>query len=383
MRDILNELKIMYDSELQRLGCEGKPLVIYDSSFIPEELLRAAGVNTFFLRHCGAEAAEAAVDYTLECINPLSRANVSFIINRMHPLAVNADMVATAFTDSHGGRMAELMEFRDVNVVKVGVPNDYTKALAFGYYTNGLKNLLSKAEELSGCAVNLRQAAENFARSNELNAIFRRINELRRTDNVPIGIADYMFLQHMSLQLNSDRAMELFRAALEKLEEAESDFDPSMPRLLIMGRAVAVGDYDILRLIDESGCPVVAEVLDECVRVLDSDVDTEGELLENFARSRYIERLPVDSFQPSWKKRFARLKELIEGYRVDGVIWYQLDYDEIYDMEYSCVEKWLKELGVPSVKIITDFDQSSEKVSARKSRLSSVIKAARKHRQNH
>lgn len=382
MRSILNELEMLYEAELQRLNTEALPLVIYDSDFIPEEMLRAAGLNTFLLRHGDHEAAEAAVDYTLECINPLARANVSHIINGLHPLAGSADMVATAYTDSHGGRMSELMEYKGVNVVKVGVPNDYTKTLAFEYYMNGLRRLISRAEELSGSSVDLRQAKENFSRSNELNEIFRQINLLRKNDEVPIGVVDYMRLQHLSLQLNSDQAVELFRSALEALKNAESEFESTMPRLLIMGRAVSIGDYDFLRLVDESGCPVVAEIMDECARVLDSDINTEGDLLENFARSRLTGKLPVDSFQPSWKIRFARLKELIEEYRIDGVIWYQLDYDEIYDMEYSCVEKWLKELGVPSVKIITDFDNASEKISARKSRLSSLIKAARKHRQN-
>lgn len=382
MRSILNELEMLYEAELQRLGTEALPLVIYDSDFIPEEMLRSAGLNTFFLRHGDHEAAEAAVDYTLECINPLARANVSHIINNTHPLAGSADMVATAYTDSHGGRMSELIEYKEVNVVKVGVPNDYQKDLAFEYYMNGLKRLISRVEELSGCAVDMKQAGKNFERSNELNEIFRQINLLRKSDEVPIGIVDYMRLQHLSLQLNSDQALELFKSALEALKKAEPEFDSTMPRLLIMGRAVSVGDYDFLRLVDESGCPVVAEILDECVRVLDSDVDTEGDLLENFARNRLKERLPVDSFQPSWKIRFARLKELIEEYRVDGVVWYQLDYDEIYDMEYSCVEKWLKEMGVPSAKVITDFDKAGEKVSARKARLSSLIKAAKKHRQN-
>ena len=379
MNSVLKELEALYEAELQRLGCEDKPLVIHDSGYIPEELLRSCGVNTFLLRHGDAAAAEAMVDYTLDCIIPLARANVAHIINQMHPLSVNADLVVTAFSDNHGGRMAELLEFKGINVFKVGMPTDWQNPLALSYYLNGLRRLTEKVEAL-GSVADMGAAKEYFARSNACNSIFRRINELRKSDNVPIGIADYMRLEHMSLQLHSERAAELFEEVLEKLENTESEFDPSMPRLIMMGRAVAIGDYEVLRLIDESGCPVVAQVFDECARVLDSDVSLEGDLLENFARSRYVEHLPTNTFQPSWKKRFEKLRSLIEEYRADGIIWYQQEHDEIYDMEYTCVEKWLKELGIPTVKIETDFDGSSDKLSARKSKLNSLIKAAKKYR---
>lgn len=102
--------------------------------------------------------------------------------------------------------------------------------------------------------------------------------------------------------------------------------------------------------------------------------------LDNFARVRFARQLPLSTFQPSWKIRFAHLRKLLEEYRIDGVIWYQLAHDEIYDMEYTCLAKWLKELEMPFVKLETDFCHTQEKMAGRESALHEFLKSAKAHR---
>lgn len=384
METILKALNERQEARLQVIAEEqksGKPLVMYNGSFVPEELIRASGANACLLCHGGdREAAEAALDYTVECINPLARSYIGNIIAGRYPLTDSADLLVMAFADNHIGRMSELLEYKNVNVCKIGVPPDWQKKIAFDYYLNGLKKMLNRVETLTGHAADQALAAQYFARANRVNGAFRRINAARMGDNVPIGIEDMLRLHHLSFVLNGEEDVRMFETLAEKLEQAAPRFDPKAPRLLLMGRAVAVGDYKILRMLDESGCPVVAEILDEGVRVLDADVDPEGDLLTGFAVSRFSKHLPIDMFQPSWKIRFDHLSRLLEEYRIDGVVWYQLAHDEVYDMEYSCVAKWLKECRMPLVRIETDYDYSTDKTAARKRRLNSFLKAAKEHR---
>ena len=49
-------------------------------------------------------------------------------------------------------------------------------------------------------------------------------------------------------------------------------------------------------------------------------------------------------------------------------------------MEYTCYAKWLKELGMPLVRLETDFCYTPEKTAVREKTLNSFLKAARKHR---
>ena len=377
--DKLSDIEEQRQNEIAQQKKEGVPLVVYNSTFVPEEIIRAAGANTYLLCRGGESApAAAAINDTLECINPLARASVSYIAGKMDSIASKADLVVTAFSDSHMSRMSELLEYKGINVLKVGVPVDWQRSISFDYYLSSLRTMQRRVEELTGEKTDIELARENFARSNRIKACSRRIKELRKADSVPLRLEDVVRLHHMGFLFNTADAVDTLEAYVDELGNAPSLFDKDAPRLLMIMRAVPAGDYSLLKLIDETGCPVVAEVLDECACVSDSDVELEGDLLQNFARSRYSLALPLNSFQPSWKIRYARICELISEYRISGVIWYQLAFDEIYDMEYTCVSKWLGEKGMPVLKIETDFDYSQDKLTAKRNQINSFINRIKK-----
>ena len=109
----------------------------------------------------------------------------------------------------------------------------------------------------------------------------------------------------------------------EELVNAPGKFPEGAPRILFAGRALAIGDYTVPRVLKESGGVIVAEMLDEGVRVIEKDVELEGDLMHNFAKNRYLDKTPIDLFQPSWQIRYEKMKQLISDYKVDGVIWYR------------------------------------------------------------
>lgn len=74
MNEILSELEKLAAQRAGELIADrrgGVPLVEYGSTFIPEELIRAAGANTYLMCSGGQqEAAEAVLDDMLGCMNP-------------------------------------------------------------------------------------------------------------------------------------------------------------------------------------------------------------------------------------------------------------------------------------------------------------------------
>ncbi len=362
--------------ELVQAKREGTPLIEYNSTFIPEELIRAAGANTYFMCRGGEpEPTDAVLDYMLRFMNPLSRSMAGYMQLGLDPITPNADLVAIAETDCHVGRISELMEFKGVKVGKVGVPADWEKPVAFEYYANSIRELMKKVEEITGKSVDLAAAKKNLEVSNRINGLFRRLDALRRGERCPIGFEDYMRLQHLSFTTGEP---EKFADELEKLcdelEVGSADALPAnAPRVLVVGRVIAIGDYTMPRLLDNFGCAVTVDMLDEGVRLTEKDVDTEGDLIENFARNRYLDTLPIDLFQPSWKQRFERIKELMAAGAVDAVLWYQLAFDEIYDMEYSCVAKWLGDMKVPLLKLETAYSYSREEMGPLMNRIENFV----------
>lgn len=378
MKNVIRELDKQSRARVKELVQEkkaGKPLVEYNSTFIPEEMIRAAGANTYFMCRGGEpEPTDAVLDYMLRFMNPLARSMAGYIELGLDPITPHSDLVVTAQTDCHIGRITELLEFKGIKVNKVGVPADWKKDVAFDYYVESLGKMLKSIEEITGNSVDMEQARKNFAVSNRINETFRKINELRAGDNCPISFENYMRLQHLSFsygnpEVFADKLDEIY----ENLKTAPGVFPEKAPRLLFVGRVVAIGDYAVPRLFDEYGGAIVAEMLDEGIRVSEKDVNTEGDLVENFARSRYLDKVPVTIFQPAWKERFARIKELIEKNRIDGVVFYQLEFDEIYDMECVCLSKWLSSLKAPMLKLETGYSYSREEMGPLSTRIESFV----------
>jgi len=234
--------------------------------------------------------------------------------------------------------------------------------------------MVAGVEEITGKPVDVEAARKNFDYSNKINEVFRKIDDLCKKDNPPIKFEDYIRLHHLSFSVgNQEVVLDALNKIYDKLKDAPGVYPEGAPRILIAGRVVAIGDYTVARVFDEAGGAIVAHMLDEGVRVTEKDVELEGNLVHNFTQNRYRDILPNDLFQPAWAIRFERVKELIKAYKIDGVLWYQLAFDEIYDMEYSCLAKWCNEINVPLLKLETGYSYSREEMGPLTTRIESFV----------
>jgi benzoyl-CoA reductase/2-hydroxyglutaryl-CoA dehydratase subunit BcrC/BadD/HgdB len=159
------------------------------------------------------------------------------------------------------------------------------------------------------------------------------------------------------------------------LKDAPGKFTEGAPRILFAGHALAMGDYVVPKLVEDSGGAIVADFLDEGIRSYRVDISTEGDPIVAFAKARYLDKEPVNMFQPAWEDRYEFIKSIIEEYKIDGVIWYQLSFDEIYDMEFSCLAKWMKDSGIPILKLESSYEYSREAMGPLTTRIESYVES--------
>ena len=379
MKTILKELEGLAKArvkELSQAKKKGAKIIEWTGTFIPEEIIRAAGAETYLLCRGGQpEPTEAVLDYMLRFMNPLARSIAGFNELNMDPVTPMADLICTQMTDCHIGRVAELMEFKGLPINKVGISADWEKEVSFRHYEESIRKMIAKVEAVTGQKVDMEKAKENFAKSNKINELLRKLGDLRKKENPPIGFNELIRLHHYSFILDPDVMIEKLTALYEKLENAPGKFQEGAPRILVAGRAFALEDYTVPRLVEENGGVIVAEFMDEAIRVTEVDVELEGDLVHNFAQNRYRDKTPINIMQPAWKQRCARIKELVEEYKVDGIIWYQLCFDEIYDMEYSCLANWMNKAGIPIIKLESSYEYSRESMGPLTTRIESYIKS--------
>lgn len=379
MKEILQKLDKLSTArplEIIRKKKEGSKVVEFFGDFVPEQWITAAGAESYLIMKGGdPQPPEATLDYMLRFMNPLAASMAGSYLLGLDAVMPNADSVTIQQHDSHYGRMTEILEYKGLPVYKVGVPADYTVDISREYYRHELREFRAMLENLVGHPISDDDIRANYAKTNRINELLRKIDELRKQDNPPITFSDFIKLNHYTLRLDYDTSIEALEQIYEELKNAPGAHAADAPRILIMGRAVALGDYQVPTIIEAAGGSIVCEFLDEAIRPFKNDISTEGDVVDAYASAIYDNRVPQCIFQPAWETRFEHLKELIKEYRIDGVLWYQLAFDEIYDMEHTCLSKWIAETGVPLMKLESSYEYSREAVAPLTTRLESFVES--------
>ena len=377
MKEILQKLDKLSNArplEIIQKKKEGKKVVEFFGDFVPEQWITAAGAESYLICKGGdPQPPEATLDYMLRFMNPLAATMAGSYLLGLDAVMPIADSITIQQHDSHYGRMTEILEYKGLPVYKVGVPADYTVDISREYYRNELREFRAMLEKLVGHPISDDDIRANYAKTNKINELLRKIDELRKQDNPPITFSDFIKLNHYTLRVDYDTSIDSLTKIYEELKDAPGAHPEGAPRILIMGRAVAEGDYVVPSLIEAAGGALVCDFLDEAIRPYNCQIPAEGSIEDAYAKALYDDRVPQCIFQPSWETRFEKLKELVAEYKIDGVLWYQLAFDEIYDMEYTCVANELRELGVPLLRLETNYSYTREELGQAKIQVEKFI----------
>jgi len=373
-----SDLAKMRPAELQKAKAAGKKVVEFIGNYVPDEMIYAAGAEPYLMCRGGEpEPPDTVLEYMLRFMNPLARSMAGYHFMGLDPVTPIADLIAVNQTECHIGRISELMEFKGLPIYKVGVPSDWKKDFAAEYYYKALVKFKGKLESLTGKKITDEKLKEYVGYNNKTNEVLRNIDGLRKNDNPAIGGYDFIRLNHYSFFTDPKVTAGTLQTILDVAKGAEGKFAKGAPRILLAGHAVAVGDYMVPKLIEDNGALIATEMLDDGIRWYKWDASTDGDILRNIWRAKYLDKPPINIFQPAWRDRFEYMKSLIKEYRIDAVVWYQLSFDEIYDMEYTCLAKWLGEMKMPCLKLESSYEYSREAMGPLMTRIESFVESVK------
>lgn len=361
--------------ELSREKENGTKIVEYIGNFVPEELIHASGAKPYLNCRGGEpESPDAVLEDVLRYTNPLARSQVGFYKLGLDPITPIADLIAVNHYECHQARMCEYMEVLNLPVFKLGVPDDWTRDFAQEYYYDQLVLFKEKLEELTGKKITNEEILNSIKLYNKMNELLGKISDLRRDNNSPITGTEFIKLNHYTFMTDPEYAVEKLEEIYEELKTAPAKFSKDAPRILVIGHGVAIGDYIVLGRLEELGAMVSYEFLEEGIRWYQWPVsESEADPIRAIQRQRYLDKPPMDNFEPAWATRIEYYEQLIKDNQIDGVLWYQLLYDEIWDLEYSCVAKRMAELDVPILRIETSYEYTREAMLPLNTRLESYI----------
>lgn len=339
----------------------GKKVIGTYCIMTPEEFIYA--VDAVPVRLCGGsyEASLAGDELVPRDICPVVRAAAGYTSFGLLPIYERCDAVIVPTTCDGKRKLGEaLSDFLPVWMLEVPHIKDAERSRL--EWLEQIYAVKRNIEKLTRKKIKRKALGEAIRRIARAQYQARRLHELRAADP-PIVLG-----QHAMLALNAyaydtvDRwagAMARLNDELEQhRENGRAVVGRGAPRILLAGSPVVFPNWKLPMLIEEMGGVVVIDETCMADRFLYDPVGvSEGSMTEMIRgiAARLIMPCTCPSFSPN-EDRMYRLKQLIDKFRVDGVIYHVLKGCMIYDFEVARVEKVMKQAGVPLLRVETDYN---------------------------
>jgi benzoyl-CoA reductase/2-hydroxyglutaryl-CoA dehydratase subunit BcrC/BadD/HgdB len=341
-------------SEARKMG--QKVVGYLPGGYVPEELIYAAGAIPVCLCEGGSyHSAELALSRVPNVICPFARGQIGEMMKKSNPYYGLVDLVVVPVTCQHLKKVAEIWEYQgELPVVKLGVPHQQGD-LELEYFTDRLKVLGKRLENLTGEEITDERLSAAIGLYDRMRNLLREIGLLRRSPHPPLSAAEFVRLNHWSLYADPEFAVEELERLHLHLKAEKGSEAPGKPRFLLLGPNLSHGDSGILDLIEAAGGQVVAEEFFEGLRYCWQQAGSNGAPLDALARFYLRKEIPPAFTRSSARKRLDFVLRLIEEFRVDGVVWYELLCCETYDQESYFFFTELEKRGIPMLIVESDY----------------------------
>ena len=346
-------------TELKRLKEKGQKVIGYfPGDYVPEEIIYASGAIPVCLCHGGnPRPVGAALSVTTRFICPFARALIGDRLIGEQPLYNLVDMLVTPVTCQHLRRAADIWQHHSgLPVFRLGVPMENNEQ-GLKYYRDRLNDLNNKLQVFTGQAVTDESLWKAIELYNTLRSLLKKISLLRKNSAPAISTIDFIKLNHASFYADPVFMVDILSSLIKELERSvNEDEKGDNIRLLITGPNLAFGDYKVLEIANELGAQVVAEEFFEGVRYYWGNVEHAGSPVEALANRYLANKVPNGVMPAAASGRYDFIAGLAKDFKVDGIIWYQLLFCETYDIESYYFAHKMKQLGIPVLKIQSDYD---------------------------
>jgi len=220
----------------------------------------------------------------------------------------------------------------------------------------------ARLEELTGRILEPEKLAAAVRLMNRKRRALARLNAFRKEANPPVSGLDALVVMQGALlddTLRFTENLEALNGELgDRVRRGIGVASGRSKRIMVSGCPSVMGNWKLHHLIESAGALVVCDETCTGERYFGNLVEeTDGNLDAQVAAiaARYL-KIDCSCFSPN-DERLESVVRLSREYRVDGVVQYVLQYCHTYNIEAIAVAGALKEAGVPSLKIVTDYSE--------------------------
>lgn len=369
----------------------GRPVVGIMCEYTPRELIMAAGGLPVCLCGGSADTIPAAERHLPSNLCPLVKSTYGYLLEHANPFLEMADLVVAETTCDGKKKMFELMAgARPTHLLELPQKTDDPDARR-----HWLRELwkLREALERRFCAritdEKLRQAIRVMNRERRLR---RGLAALMRSDRPPLTGRQLLNLKSSISGIPAD--LRQYQRALAYLPRRRVPRErASRVRVLLTGVPVVHGAERVVDIIEECGGLIVC--MENCTGlkpILDDVEAGAADPMRALADKYFALHCSVmtgggptagqargDGAAPGNYRRLQALRQLASEYRVECLIELIWQACLTYDVESYFVRCLAEELGIPYLRIETDYSPSdSRRIAVRVEALYETVRARRR-----
>ncbi len=343
--------------ELKENG--GRVVGIY-CSFVPQELLMAAGAAAAPLCASSEEPIPQAEAHLPRNLCPLIKASYGFALTDTCPYFYFSDFIVGETTCDGKRKMFELMnDLKETYVMQL--PHSRDEA-ALRSWTDEVVRLKNKLEDFYNITITEDEIREAIRLKNRERKAMLDFLELGKLNPSPItgyeigtrlDALGFNFDMEERISIIEGRTKEVIADWKANYEGKTSD----RPRLLITGCPNSGVRDKIIKTVEELGADVVAFDCCNGTREKVEQVEETGPIYEALAK-KYL-NINCSVMSPN-TSRMNYISEMIDEYQVDGVIEIILQACHTYNIESYQVKKTVTEKGKSYMSIETDYSQADK-----------------------
>jgi benzoyl-CoA reductase/2-hydroxyglutaryl-CoA dehydratase subunit BcrC/BadD/HgdB len=357
----MSEIQGQRIAEINKLRAENKPAVGTFCIFVPEEIIVGAGGACFGL--CGGSPATIA-DAETELprnICPLIKSAHGFKLQRTCAYTQSSDFIYGETTCEAKKKTWEILD-KHHPVHVMNIPH-MKREKDLKMWQEEIVEFKDHIEEVAGKKLSLEEMIEGTKIINEKRKAMQRLDALRgmNPDVVPISGKDALFINQMGFlddpKRYTQKVNELCDELEKRVEEKNSVFEESTPRLMVLGTPIAPPNWKLHTAVEGSGGAIINE--ESCIghRYYKDNVDLDSVETEEDLMKQLMQRYSaVDCacFTPN-TPRIDKILKMYKDRCADGVIYYTLSFCHTYNVESHLVTEALETAEIPCLVIESDY----------------------------
>jgi len=371
---VVSEIHGLRVKELQDHRAAGGKVVGLYCVFVPEDLILAAGAIPVGLCAGAQFAVPDAEEVLPRNTCPLVKSSFGFKLSRTCPYIQASDFVVGETTCDGKKKMYEILaDYHPTYVMEVPQKKTPLGRQLFIEEVHGLK---AKLEAETGRAITASGLAEATRLIDGKRRALQRLQGLRKARPAPISGLDALLIVQIAFYDDVVRFTEKVNALCDELDQrvarGEGVASPNAARIVVSGSPMAIPNWKLHQLLEESGAVVVSEESCTGTRYFNyltpaNDGTVDGQLAA--IADRQLET-NCACFTPN-DERLDDVVALARGWDADGVVHYDLQFCHTFANEAVKVERRLAGEGVPLLRIETDY--SEEDVGQLRTRIDAFL----------